>query len=474
MAFEFDGPEISSLVQPVDYNVHDFLHCIPAKKKEELKCVSVASSSDVKSSLLNINQSDVYFHKQLDEIALWFEKWTHAQRCSVLEYLVAISGFSQFQLLHTTVQPILHRDFMYNARGRFPDDSFMPISTESSRAIRQRLVRNRLINKYHRTKSAYVRDETDVKTYYGFLPLIKNKQSQKELFKDPVVVESKLRLPSLHHRRSLTDPIDHMDTTVDNPNASWLTTMQVRRHLQEEMNDVQISEQVYPPNAKKLYQWYSSWTGPQRATFLQLALKKLDSRQLYYLSTFLSVRSHRDVLTLLPPRLAHRILSYLSPADLVNCAKVSHAWNELCAHNFVWKQKCSETQLDIRPIRTPRFGGWKSAFRRDTLLKQNWKKGHCTMLHLIGHSDSVLCLTFNNKIILSGSKDCTACIWSISTGRLIHTFVGHQKGIWAVAIITNHLVASGSYDKTVKIWGYGSSRASCLRTLYGHQGPIWL
>jgi len=47
-----------------------------------------------------------------------------------------------------------------------------------------------------------------------------------------------------------------------------------------------------------------------------------------------------------------------------------------------------------------------------------------------------------------------------------------QKGVWAVAIVTEHLVASGSYDRTIKVWGLGSSKG-CLRTLYGHLGPVW-
>ena len=42
-----------------------------------------------------------------------------------------------------------------------------------------------------------------------------------------------------------------------------------------------------------------------------------------------------------------------------------------------------------------------------------------------------------------------------------------------MAIVSDHLVASGSYDRTVKIWGIGTAKIGCFRTFYGHMGPIW-
>ena len=52
--------------------------------------------------------------------------------------------------------------FAFSGEEKFPDVKFTPISSENSRATRQRLTTNRLINRFHRKKSAYMRNENDV------------------------------------------------------------------------------------------------------------------------------------------------------------------------------------------------------------------------------------------------------------------------------------------------------------------------
>nr|XP_018673256.1 F-box/WD repeat-containing protein 7 isoform X1 [Ciona intestinalis]XP_026696631.1 F-box/WD repeat-containing protein 7 isoform X1 [Ciona intestinalis]XP_026696633.1 F-box/WD repeat-containing protein 7 isoform X1 [Ciona intestinalis] len=417
---------------------------------------------------------DVSFQKQLDELAIWFENWSHLQRCGVLKRLISISNFPQFQLLWTAVEPILHRDFMYSASERFPSEQFTPISTEISRATRQRLTKNRMIQRFHRTKSAYIRTEEDVMSRNHLLPPIESKPFHLPAV-EAGIPSSFIRIPSLHHRRSLTTPDPHVDHDHRKPEANWMTAMHVRRHILENPvveNASTCSSDSSCPNSDQLLEWYASWKGPERATFLRLALMKLDARQLYFLSSFLAVRRHRDMLSLLPPNVAHHILSFLPPTDLISCAKVSKSWETLCRHNKIWRQKCDETPLHVRPVATPSVGGWRSAYREDKLLKRNWREGICSELELTGHSGGVLCVVANDKMIVSGGKDATVRVWSASSGRLKQTFTGHQKSVWCVAILTDKLVASGSYDRCVKIWRLGA-KAECLRTLFGHLGPIW-
>ena len=59
---------------------------------------------------------------------------------------------------------------MLLAKDRFPTEKFIPVSTEKSRAARERLSKNRLIQKYYRIKSAYIHDEEEVRQYAGLLP----------------------------------------------------------------------------------------------------------------------------------------------------------------------------------------------------------------------------------------------------------------------------------------------------------------
>ncbi|MEO0837242.1 MAG: hypothetical protein AAFY16_15050, partial [Cyanobacteria bacterium J06642_3] len=77
---------------------------------------------------------------------------------------------------------------------------------------------------------------------------------------------------------------------------------------------------------------------------------------------------------------------------------------------------------------------------------------------LRGHSDwfgGVYSIAFSrdSKLIASGSKDKTIKIWQVDTGNEIATLEGHSDDITSVAISAdNEILASGSKDKTLKLW----------------------
>ena len=88
---------------------------------------------------------------------------------------------------------------------------------------------------------------------------------------------------------------------------------------------------------------------------------------------------------------------------------------------------------------------------------------------LEGHTSSVYSVAFSSdgKTVASGSKDKTIKIWDSSTGKLIRTLTGHSQPVNSVAFSSDgKTVASGSDDKTIKIWD--SSTGKLIRTLTGH------
>ena len=51
-------------------------------------------------------------------------------------------------------------------------------------------------------------------------------------------------------------------------------------------------------------------------------------------------------------------------------------------------------------------------------------------LHLEGQEQAVRALAARGRTLVSGSYDCTVCIWDIITGEKKWTLVGHtQKGV---------------------------------------------
>ena len=61
-----------------------------------------------------------------------------------------------------------------------------------------------------------------------------------------------------------------------------------------------------------------------------------------------------------------------------------------------------------------------------------------------------------NGHLASGSWDKTVKIWQISTKKEIASLVGHTDSVSSVAMSHDaKLIASGSKDKTIKLWQRG-------------------
>ena len=61
-------------------------------------------------------------------------------------------------------------------------------------------------------------------------------------------------------------------------------------------------------------------------------------------------------------------------------------------------------------------------------------------------------------------------MWSVKTGHELKKFLGHSVPVFPVGWSIDGLLASGSYDHTVKIWN--PSAGECLKTLEGHSAQI--
>jgi len=85
------------------------------------------------------------------------------------------------------------------------------------------------------------------------------------------------------------------------------------------------------------------------------------------------------------------------------------------------------------------------------------------------HSASILCLQYDDEILVTGSSDNDLLVWDIKTYEPIQRLKQHQGGVLDVAFDDEHIV-SCSKDCTIVVWDRKTLKS--LKTLTGHQGPV--
>jgi len=93
---------------------------------------------------------------------------------------------------------------------------------------------------------------------------------------------------------------------------------------------------------------------------------------------------------------------------------------------------------------------------------------------LAGHKGQVIALAISpdGKLIATGSKDKTVKLWDANTGKLTATLTGHKGKIYKVIFSPDgRTVASASDDKVPKLWDAQTGQLKA--SLSGHKGYIY-
>lgn len=86
------------------------------------------------------------------------------------------------------------------------------------------------------------------------------------------------------------------------------------------------------------------------------------------------------------------------------------------------------------------------------------------------HKASILCLQFDNDIMVTGSSDSTCIVWSITKDYTpTHRLRGHSAGVLDVCFDSRYIITC-SKDTTICVWDRHTG--DLIKRLSGHRGPV--
>ena len=330
--------------------------------------------------------------------------------------------------------------------------------------------------------------------------------------------------------------------------------------LQHELEDLLHSDQQAIAH---VWSVFSAAPGKQRKLMLDGILTQCCFPQLSHLSKEVGSLLKIDFLSALPVEISYKVLCFLDTTSLCKAAQVSQRWRSLADDDVVWHRMCeqhidrkctkcgwglpllerkrlraSKRQIQLRatgrglnewsPNITPypegasevrshmahlhqhhsllHEGGhqamklsvpshakqsptlsnkdaepdflrpkhtipWKQVYKDRYEVGNNWRLGRCSVKILKGHEDGVMCLQFNEaeNILATGSYDSTIKIWDLESGEEARTLTGHTQGVRTLQFDSTKLI-SGSLDTQIKVWNWRTGE--CLSTYTGHSGGV--
>ena len=172
--------------------------------------------------------------------------------------------------------------------------------------------------------------------------------------------------------------------------------------------------------------------------------------------------------------------STFSEKIMADCKRIVHAHKKTKASEYSNDEIYRKLITEVLDCKIDAIESTKWQETRMKLLNHDFgAKVEARTLH--GHSEDVCGVAFHltRPILATGSSDKTVKLWRFkhdnSSVACVETFQAHRKGVTSVAFHSRKpILATGSEDKSVKLWHMNAdfSGAKCVSTLKDHTESV--
>ncbi|KAI8887290.1 WD40 repeat-like protein [Backusella circina FSU 941] len=221
---------------------------------------------------------------------------------------------------------------------------------------------------------------------------------------------------------------------------------------------------------------FDSLSPHSKTQALNQLVKQSNTSTLQFINSLVLPILKRDFLSSLPHELALQVISYLDVSSLCRASTVCRRWDSIISRD----EKTWLRLLDNDGFKSELNDNYKNSnnnsshhkeiYKRQHILKTNWKKGRFKKTVFSGHEDhTVTCLQFDQDKIVSSASDTFINVYDTQNPSKVYQLEGHQGGVWALQYVDNTLV-SGSTDRTVRVWNI--KKRKCTHVFKGHSSTV--
>lgn len=238
-----------------------------------------------------------------------------------------------------------------------------------------------------------------------------------------------LRNKITHHQKTPSGTLDYILNSRKRPELDSFeveTTKRTKMEIEYSVVSVDVNESPDPlPPISEVLSRKSLALFYRRRPFTFLVSRKTNSESLQISDSF-------SFLELLPEEILVNIFSFLGPESLGTLSRVNRRFKVLTEDDQVW-QHLFRSHWDKSPTLSKPEYDWKSTFKAQSILIDNWKNGRYSHKVILEHSRQVQCVQLGHDLVISGGSDKLVKVWDLQ-GQCLKTFGGSHSAVSTLSI----------------------------------------